>query len=106
MYGEDGPARDNKDPNYSSEDEVLCVAKVVVIFGLTLVLPLQDYVISPSSPQLTPEQFRKEAEVIFRVSYLVVCVGGLCMMHISPLQEYFDHGDTAEVKVRLATWSG
>lgn len=67
VYYEDGHTHDQKDPNYDSEEEV------------------ETYTVSPSSPHLSVEDFRKQAVAFFR--------------------EYFEHGDTADVAASLAECS-
>ncbi|CAI8049157.1 Programmed cell death protein 4 [Geodia barretti] len=64
VYYDDGHTHDQKDPNYDSEEEE------------------GTYTVSPSSPHLSIEEFRKQAVAIFK--------------------EYFEHGDTTDVAASLA----
>lgn len=59
VYDEDGHAHDTNDPNYDSIEED------------------EEYVVSPSSPHMTLDEFEKKAVGLFK--------------------EYFEHGDTQEV---------
>lgn len=63
MYEEGEHLHDSKDPNYDSAEEE------------------ESYLVSPSSPQMDPDEFVKRAETIFK--------------------EYFDHGDAQEVAASL-----
>jgi programmed cell death protein 4 len=64
VYDDDGHTHDQKDPNYDSEEEE------------------GTYTVSPSSPHLSIEEFRRQAVALFR--------------------EYFEHGDTTDVAASLA----
>jgi programmed cell death protein 4 len=92
MYEEDGHTRDANDPNYDSiEEDVSSVARSLKqcmilrhihpclwMHGLLL---QEEYVVSPSSPHMTLEDFEKSAVEMF--------------------MEYFEHGDTQEVAESL-----
>lgn len=104
VYDDDGHTHDQRDPNYDSEEEVVSyvtISRVYIIYytatlcvylrGVcmlkhtltTFLLPFlsvqETYTVSPSSPHLSIEDFRKQAMAIFK--------------------EYFEHGDTADVTV-------
>ena len=82
VYDDDCHTHDQRDPNYDSEEEVVRHTHTCThthSYNMVTYSYQETYTVSPSSPHLSVEDFRKQAVGIFK--------------------EYFEHGDTVDVTV-------
>jgi len=84
---DEGPARDSKDPNYDSEEEVRINRKKPYCCHVQ-----QEYVVTPTLPEMSVDEFQQHGEEVIKVTIEILDVkqvGPTVLGYYFPTQGFY-----------------